>query len=275
MAHGAAQLAFAHADGLTRQGRTYAHDPLRLLLPRAPTDDVPIAVVVTTSGGLVGGDRLDMRFAAERDSAALITSQAAEKVYRSTGADCRCNIDLRVDAGGWLEWMPQETIVFDGARLRRRTTADVAPGGRLLAGEILVLGRTAMGERLTHGLVREAWEVSTGGRLTWSDALHLDGDIGRVVAARAGFDGAHAVATLVYVGEDARGRLALARGLLETAAVGSLKSGFTLIGEVLIGRWLSRDAAVLRRAYAAFWGAFRHRVAGLPARPPAVWQVES
>ena len=273
MAHGTAHLAFANSDGATRQGRTFVRDPLRVLFPRRPEGDLLTAVLVTTSGGLVGGDRLDTEVAVGPDGAVLVTSQAAEKIYRSAGPDCHCDVTLQVAAGAWLEWLPQETILFDGARLRRRIGASVAPGGRLLAGEILVLGRAAMGERLTRGLVRDAWEVVRNGRLTWCDALHLDGDIAAQIDAVAGFDGAVALATLVYAGADAPQRLALARDLLGPPTGPSLRAGFTLVGGVMVGRWLSRDAAALRQSYAGFWAGFRHAAAGLPARLPALWQI--
>jgi urease accessory protein len=100
---------------------------LRVLFPRAPADDLPHAVLVTTSGGLVGGDRLKVEIETAGDARALATTQAAEKVYGSAGATAQVTVVLRAGPGSWLEWCPQETILFDRARLRRHTTLQLGP----------------------------------------------------------------------------------------------------------------------------------------------------
>src|SRR4051812_21390840 len=210
--HGSARIAYkADAAGVTRLADLYQHDPLRVLFPLHRADDLPTAVLVTTSGGLVGGDRLDIGIAAGAGARLLVTTQAAEKIYRSAGPDCRIETRISLGAGGWLDWLPQETILFDGARLRRETRIELDPESRLLAGEMLVFGRIARGERFTRGLARDAWEIRRGGRLFWADALHLDGAVAEILDHPAGFDGAAACATLVYAGPDARALLEPAR----------------------------------------------------------------
>ncbi|MEK7244854.1 MAG: urease accessory protein UreD, partial [Pseudomonadota bacterium] len=179
---GAAEVTFVRKGGATRLLHLYQHDPLRVLFPTPEDPAIPVAVLVTTSGGLVGGDRLAIAATVGDGAAAIVTGQAAEKVYRSIGPDCRVDVDLTVGAGAWMEWLPHETILFEGARLRRRIVADVAPRGRLMAAELLVFGRTARGERLTHGLARDAWQIRRQGRLVWADALHLDGDLASALA---------------------------------------------------------------------------------------------
>ena len=154
--HGVVELAFAADGDETRLSVLYQRAPLRVLFPKVYGGSMPTAVLVTTSGGLVGGDSMDVSVVARAGSSALVTAQAAEKVYRSTGADCRIHMRLKVEDDGWLEWLPQETILFEGARLRRITELDIGRGGRAMAGEILVFGRTASGETLTRGLVRDA-----------------------------------------------------------------------------------------------------------------------
>jgi urease accessory protein len=231
------------------------------------------AVVVTTSGGLVGGDVLRIRVRAGPGAAALVTTQAAEKVYRSAGADVRLDVALEAGAGAWLEWLPQETILFDGARLRRRTTLDLAPGARCLAAEAVVFGRVARGETLTRGLLHDAWTVRRDGRPVWCDATRLDGDLPARLAAPAGFGGARAAATLVYAAADAGAWLAPARELIAAAGGDGgdgLRGGVTLLPGLLVARWLATDPARLRRAAGAFWAAVRHRAAGLPARLPGI-----
>jgi len=264
--HGRAVVAYDR----TRLREVYHTDPLRLLFPTPASGDPPTAVVATTSGGLVGGDRLEIAAEVGEGARALVTAQAAEKVYRSAGADVRVDVRLSVADGGWLEWLPQETILFDGARLRRSTTVEVWGTGRLLAGELLVFGRIARGERFTAGLARDAWEVRRDGRLVWADALHLDGDVSAALNHPAGFAGAVAYGTIVYVGADAAERLEPARALLEDMAP---HAGATVLGKVLVLRLLGRDAQRLRTDYGRVWAGLRAQLAGLPARLPRLWHV--
>ncbi|CAO3422971.1 urease accessory protein UreD [Azospirillum doebereinerae] len=269
--HGAATVRFEHRHGETRLATLYHHDPLRVLLPTPRRDDLPIAVLATTSGGMVGGDRMDIDLSVGPGARALVTTQAAEKVYRSTGEDCRIDTRVTVEAGGWLEWLPQEAIVFEGSRLRRLTRIDVAPDARLIAGEMLVFGRAAFGETVTRGLIRDAWEVSRDGRSLWADALHLDGDIAETLNHPAGFGGAAACATLLHAAPDAvRHRDAL-RALAEGAE--GARVGVTGFDGLLVVRILGGDARAVRRTYAALWSGLRAEAAGLPTRLPRLWEV--
>ena len=199
--------------------------------------------------------------------------QAAEKVYRSLGPRCRVEVDLSAAAGSWLEWLPHETILFEGARLDRTTRIEHAPGARVLAGEMLVFGRSAHGEMLTHGCFRDAWEVRRQGRLVWADALAAAGDLAPVLAAPACLAGAAALATAVYVGDGVDDALAYARDLTAGPAAGDMAIAVTCVAGVLVCRWLGRDARALRAAFGRFWAAFRHRLGGLPPVLPRVWSV--
>lgn len=269
--YGVARIGYARDAGVSRLATLEQRSPLRVLFPHPAAGDPPTAALVTTSGGLVGGDRLDVTVSAGENASVLAMGQAAEKVYRSLGSDCRIDVSLAVADGGWLEWLPQETILFEGARLRRNTTLDVAAGGRALAGEMLVFGRVARGERLTHGLVRDAWRVRVDGRLAWAEALHMDGtDVARCLEAPAGFAGARAYATALYVGPDAGERLDLARALVAQEGV---RAGATMCGQVLVARWLGDEPAAVRGAFETFWAGFRAGVNDLPARLPRLWHV--
>lgn len=270
---GLAEVAFSGRDGQTRLTSLYQHDPLRVLFPSPPPGELTTAALVTTSGGLVGGDELTVRVAADSGAQALVTAQAAEKIYRSAGADCRIEMALRAGADAWLEWLPQETIIFEGARFRRRTVIEAAETARVLAGEFLVFGRSAMGETVTRGLVRDAWEVRVGGRLVWADALHLDAGIDRILAHPAGLGGATACATAVYVGADAAGYLEPARELLAGSASDTLRGAATLVNGVLVARWLAAEAGPLRTAFGRYWAQFRHEAAGLPEALPRLWHI--
>ena len=272
--HGIAELAFAgDRGGGARLAGLYQQAPLRVLFPTSDGCGLTQAVLLTTSGGLVGGDRLDVRVTAGEGAAALVTPQAAEKVYRSTGADCRVAVRLTAGAGSWLEWLPQETILFDGARLDRTTTIEAAKGARVLAGEMLVFGRRARGETLRCGRLREAWRVYRDGRLVWADALRAEESLSAVLAAPACLTGAAAAATAIYMGDAAGDALALARDLTASVGIGEMAAAATLVAGLLVVRWLAHDARLLRCAFARFWAAMRAALGGWPAVLPRVWSV--
>lgn len=270
--HGAAEVGFVCKQGQTRLDHLYQSDPLRVMFPNPPTGEIANAVLVTTSGGLVGGDKLDIAISAGPGASAMAMAQAAEKVYRSADADSVIDVLLSVEQDSWLEWLPQETILFDGARLARKTTINLEPGGKILAGEILVFGRIASGERFSRGFLREEWNVRHGGKLIWADALHLDGNFKDIFSDPACFAGSTAQATVVYADDNPTNLLDLARSLLDAPVVG-LRCATTVVGGVLVVRWLGEDPARLRRAFGEFWTGFRHAAGGLPAALPRLWTI--
>ncbi len=268
---GQARIAYQGAGAQSRLARLYQTDPLRVLFPGVAAGDIPCAALVTTAGGLVGGDRLAVAASVGPGAAALVAGQAAEKVYRSTGADVSIDVELDAAAGGWLEWLPQETILFDGARLRRATTVSVEAQARVLAGEIVVFGRTAMGETVRRGLLNDRWRIQRDGRAVWADALHIDASFQEVLGAPAGFGGAVAAATVVYAGPDADAHLDAVRECLDGLA--PVRAGATVVGGILVTRLLAADALSLRTAFGTFWIWFRHRAGGWPAALPRLWSV--
>jgi urease accessory protein len=275
---GIAEIGFAVRDGATRLSHLYQHDPMRVLFPRPEKDDVTTGVLVTTSGGLVAGDHVAISIRLEAGAAAHMTASAAEKIYRSTGATTAIAQELSVDRGAWLEYLPPETIVFDGARLRRHTQIALAAGAGFLGGGIIVFGRLARGEGFTHGLLHEAWQVSRGGRLVWGDALHLDdadgGDITALMADPACFDGSNACATLVLAPPNCDPqRFVEAARAVPTPLAPGLRAGVTAVGGLLVARWLGPDPLALRRAYADLACHLREAAMGLPARLPRLWHV--
>jgi len=270
--HGIGRVGYVGRDGQSRLTNLYQSDPVRVMFPEPARGDIPSAAFVTTSGGMVGGDRLELSAKAEAGARVMITTQAAEKIYRSNGADCRIDVSLRATGESWVEWLPQETIVFDGARLQRRTIANVEAGSRLLAGEFLVFGRVAMGESLSSGLVSDAWEINMAGELVWADMFRLDDDIADIINHPAGLDGATSMATVVYAADDAAGFLETARQLLADVPE-RVRVGATVVGGMLLVRFLGADGMALRRAFGDFWAAFRAAAAGLPAALPRLWHI--
>lgn len=275
MTDGVAEIGFGQRDGLTRIEHLYQRDPLRVLFPVPAENDPPLAVIVTTSGGLVAGDRLDIAVRVAPGAAAHVTTSAAEKIYRSTGRTTEIAQSLSVGPGAVLEFLPPETILFDGARLCRETTVELASAGGFLGGDIIVFGRRAHGERFTHGLLREVWQVRRDGELAWGDALHLADDIARIVDDPACFDGAAAFATMILASprDDALGLVEDARAVQCARRSGGLRAGVTSVAGLVIARWLAADAAVLRRAYADLACHLRSAALGLPPRLPQIWHV--
>jgi urease accessory protein len=262
---GAAEIAFARdAAGATRLAHLYQQAPCRVLFPRPEPGDPPLAALLTTSGGLTGGDAVRIAIAWQPGAAATITTAAAEKIYRSLGPDARASVALRLAEEACGEWLPQETILFDGARLCRRLIFDLAPSARLLACETLVFGRAARGERLTRGRLFESWAVRRDGRLIWADALVLDGDIRARLDDPHAFGGGAAFATALYAGPEAAALLETARACADGAA--------SLVGGVLLARFLGADAAAVRRALAACLSDLR-RALGRRADLPRLWTL--
>jgi len=271
---GLAEVGFAVRDGKTRLAHLYEKAPLRVLFPSPEEGDAALAVLVTTSGGLVAGDRIDIEVAAGVGAVAHVTGSAAEKIYRSTGATTLVEQRLAADAGAWLEFLPPETILFDHARLRRETRVELAAGAGFLGGGIIVFGRIAMGERFSAGLLHEGWQVHRNGVLVWGDALHVAGDVAAIMADPACFAGAAACATLILAPQDGDPRALVepARAAQQLSAAEGLRAGVTAVNGLLVARWLG-DPVPLRRAYADLACHLRAEAMGLPPRLPRLWHV--
>jgi len=268
---GEARIAFRRrADGVVALADLYQRAPCRVLFPTTEAGEPVQAVLLTTSGGLTGGDRTRVSVSVEPGARATITTQAAEKIYRAlpdTG-DAIVQVEMRVGDGAWAEWLAQETIVFEGSRLRRLFAAEVASTGRLLAVESIVFGRTAMGEFFNSGMLHDAWRITRAGRLIWADALHLDGDIQRLRAMPFGFGTSAACSTILYAGADAPQQLVEARRLLSDCA---LPCGATSLDGIMLVRIMADDATQLRAAVMKLIAGIRQAAASLPAQLPRVW----
>ncbi len=259
---GESRVAFDLRDGRTRLGDLYQRDPCRVLFPKSEPGEPPQAVMITTSGGVTGGDALKMSVEIGPGAEAVATTQAAEKIYRaSRGSEpCAIDVEVRVAEGATLDWLPQESIVFEGARLKRRTVAEVVEGGSLLACEMVVLGRGASGERFTAGLLLDAWSVRRPGRLVWTDTLRVEGE----TPEGAGFGTANALATVIGVWDLPQPCFDKARTLLEAAD--KVRAGVTLVNGIMVARLLG-EATEVRHATIRFLTEFRGR------RLPRVWHV--
>lgn len=212
---------------------------LKLLFSRAR--DRVETIVLNTSGGLTSGDSIDLNAEALAGSTLSLTTQAAERAYRSNDGLARVATHLKAARDATVFWLPQELIIFDGARLSRRLTCDLALSARALLVEPIVFGRHAMGEKLKTVDFRDEIIVNLDGRPLFRDALHLNGDTDFHLARQITGAGSGAMATVILVAPDAETQLSPVRDMLpETAGASLVSDG------VLIVRALARDGLALR-----------------------------
>lgn len=270
-ADGAAILSIGcDGSGASRLRDLYQRAPCRMLFPDVEFGEPLQAVLLTTTGGLTGGDRTSVEFNVGADTQATLTTQAAEKLYRALPGTppVECAVAVTAGTNSWCEWLAQETILFNGAHLRRSFCADLAPGARMLAVESVVFGRQAMGEDLRTGMLHDSWRIRCAGRLAWADTMRLEGDIAGLRRAPFGFGAAVACATVVFAAQDAGELLEPVRAQLEDTAD---ESGVTLLDGLLIMRLLDSDALHLRSRVVRLAGIIRHRAAGISRALPRVW----
>ena len=182
---GLRESAFVERDGRTRLDRLYQSGSAKVRLPRVGTGEPLQAILINTAGGITGGDQLGYEVAVGDGATAVVTTQAAERIYRRATGTASVETTISVGAGGRLDWLPQETILFDRSSLTRRLAADVHETGRLLAVEAVVLGRAAMGEAVREASLSDLWRIRRGGRLVFADGIRLDGDAREIMAGRA------------------------------------------------------------------------------------------
>ncbi|ACS40974.1 urease accessory protein UreD [Methylorubrum extorquens] len=254
------------ADAPTRIVDLAESGPLRLRCPRRGAERMLEGVLVNTGGGIACGDVFTVSVTVEPGGACVLTTTAAEKIYRSDGPCAEIVNRVSVGAGGRLDWLPQETILFDRARLVRRFEAELAPDASLLVAEIAVLGRAARGESLEEALFEDRWRIRRDGRLVYADSLRLDGAVTALMDRRAIGGGARALATILDLSPRAEGRLDEARALLDTLPA-QVEAGASAWNGHLAVRMLAPTVAPLRDAAARFLAAWR----GQPM--PRVWQT--
>jgi urease accessory protein len=231
--------------------------PCRVFFPRVSGASIMEAIVVNTGGGLVEGDRISTMVTVGRGAGLHVTTQAAEKIYRSLTEICTVESDLRVAGEGLLLWLPQETILFDGARLSRLQIVSVENASRFLASEVVVFGRIARGEKFAYGQLRDTWSIRCDGKLLWQDRLRLEGDCAVHRTRRFGFGDSAGLATVIYFGREAASLLPLAQ-----QAVARNGGGATFVNGILLARFLSDDEALLREASSALSDELRQAIAG-------------
>ena len=241
--------AVAHG-AVTRRGRVHEDGSLRVRFPNA--EGALEAVIVNTGGGMTGGDRFSIDATVGAGARLIAGTAAAEKIYRSTGPDAEMDITLDIHAGGHLSWLPQETILFDQARLSRRIEIDLAPDASLVMAEAVVFGRAAMGEEVAEGLFADRWRLRRGGRLIFAESARLDGDIAMRLSHRAVAAGGIAIASVLIAPGDET-TIATVRALAVAGEV-----GISAWNGLAVARLVACDGATLHRDLVAVLAALGH-----------------
>jgi urease accessory protein len=240
-AQGAVRFDVKLEDGVTRRGVLHESGSLRVRFP-SPEGDGLSGVFVNTAGGIAGGDRFDIGISAGEGARLTLTTAAAEKVYRAPGPAAALNIALKAEAGAHLSWLPQETILFDRARISRRIDIDLADDASLLLCEIVVFGRAAMGEKMLHGEFIDRWRLRRGGKLVFAETVRLDGDIGAKLSQPAVAKGGVAIGTALIVPGDE----AVVERIREASETFGGEVGISCWNGFAMARFCAQDAARLR-----------------------------
>ncbi len=254
---GAVTFDVALVDGVTRRRQLHESGSLRVRFP-SPEARGLSAVFVNTAGGIAGGDRFDIDIAAGEGARLTVTTAAAEKIYRAQGPAAQLNIALKAAAGSHLAWLPQETILFDRARVSRKIEIDLAESASLLLCEIVVFGRAAMGETMLAGSFVDRWRLRRGGRLVFAETVRLHGDIGEKLKRPAIAKGGVAIGTALIVPGDK----SLVARIREASNSFGGEVGISAWNGFAMARFCAQDAAKLRADMIAVLGSI-----GGPALP--------
>jgi urease accessory protein len=241
-AQGQGRISTTLRDGKTRLATLYQDGCAKIRLPHTH-DDTMQAVIINTAGGLTGGDEICWQAEAAPGANLVLTTQACERVYRSTGLDAQVRTQLRVGAGAHVDWLPQETILFQKGRLNRSLDVDLAEDATFCAVEAVLLGREAMGEQARGAYLKDNWRIRRNGRLIHAEATLLTGSGDRERDGLALLDGANAFATVLFVGPNPERKLDAVRALLPEGG----RAAASAVGDRLIVRTIAQSGLALRR----------------------------
>ncbi len=262
--HGAARLAFANRDNRNSIVERYASAPVRILTPSVQ-GGIPEAVLANTSGGIAGGDTSHVDILVAQNAQALVTGQAAEKIYRSIDMPASIRTVIKIEDGSTLEYLPQESILFDGAKLNRAVNISLGARSCLLLSEMFVLGRWAMNEDFTRGIFLDRWSIDVAGQPIWREGLRIEGGLSSL-SSSLGFANARALATIFYAGANAAEVLGLARDVIGPMG------GATIVRGMLVVRMLGNEAGMLKQQLSEIISIIRAAALGRPAEVPRVWR---
>jgi urease accessory protein len=264
--HGSGTLAVKSYGGRTRIDRLHQSGNAKIRIPKTHGDALE-AVLINTAGGITGGDTLKWTLEAGSGTAAVVTTQACERIYRSTGDTGTQETRIDVAAGASLFWLPQETILFDGGRLHRKLDVSLAEDARFLGLETIVLGREAMGETVDKAFLHDRWRIRRGENLVHADDVRFDLHGGNDTANLSLLGQNRVFATLVSItpddGETRNLALTRTRALLTGGA-----SAASLIGGKIIVRLAASSSYEMRKLLLPVIALFMNEQA-----MPKVWRL--
>ncbi len=270
--YGNLNLVYAQHRGKTQIIHSQMKAPLKVQRPFYPEDGVCHSVVLHTAGGIVGGDRNNLSFHLQPNAQALITTATASKIYRSDGVQAVQNMQVRVDTDACLEWLPQETIVFDGAIFRQNLQVELAPGARLLSWEITRFGRTARGERFLTGDWKSHTEVWQQKVPLWIDRQWLPAGT-KIIDSPHGLAGQPIVGSLAWIGQAVEPEIVeKARDLWHEHSSNS-QGGVTRLPKGLLCRYRGSSTTEVRDWFTDVWQLLRSSYLERSICPPRVWQL--
>jgi urease accessory protein len=246
---GSGVLEVALSGGRTKVVRMFQEGSAKIRMPKDIEGSHAEAILINTSGGLTGGDRLDWRVNVEEGGCVSLTTQACEKVYRSSGGTADVSVRLSAGVNARIDWLPQETILFEGGRLVRRVEADLARDAALLVLEAVILGRKAHGEEVETGSFRDSWRIRRDGVLIHAEEMRLDEPFGTYRGSAAALGKNTAFATLLMVDDRAGEWLGAVRETISALSMDGGASAWQTAGSgKLLARIAARDSYALRKA---------------------------
>ena len=267
-ARGIGRVVFDGVGNGTHTANLYEKFPTRIMFPQIAGDAAREAVLVNAAGGIAGGDRFELDIIALGDAHVAMTSQAAEKIYRALNEPARIDTRLKARDSAKLAWLPQETIVFDRARICRRIEIDLHWGAELVALEWLVLGRAARGEEITRGYIRDSWLVRRDGRLIWADSFLVTDSTFPHLSRKALLSDRKAIGTLIYFGPYPDRRL---ERLREVAQSQQCDCAVTTVSGLIVVRFAARTSYDLKMALICMLQNFDRELGPGPFRVPKMW----
>jgi urease accessory protein len=239
---GGVSACFRDSAGISHLDQCEERDGYKLRFPRGAGGCQ--GVIINTGGGVAGGDRVTHRFQLHKNAAVTLTTQAAERVYRSLGDAASVHLTLQLDDGASLDWLPQETILFNRSALSRKIEVDLAPTASLLMLEITVFGRAAMGEAVEQGSYRDRWSVRRGGALVFAEAARFEGELAASLVKPAIANGARITTLLLYACAAAQDKVDLVRNAISNPSCRIAASAWN---GLLVVRALGSDLEAVRR----------------------------
>jgi len=267
-ADGSGRIVLSGSDNGTRIVDVFQRSPVRIMFPGSGGSAVEEAVLINTAGGIAGGDRLECSVTALANASITVTSQAAEKIYRALSEPARITTKLKVCGAAKLAWLPQETIVFNSARLSRETEIEVSSGAELLALEWLVLGRAAHGEEMVGGHITDSWRVKQDRRLIWADSFRVTDEMFPHLHRKALLSTHKALGTLIYFGPCLDKRLEFVRDIVPFLGC---HCAVTSVGGLIVVRFATEVSSDLRHALRSFLAQFSRELGPGPFRVPKMW----